>query len=34
MFSLARMWGLRPEGANQRKHIRKDAEEKPERFLT
>jgi len=34
MFSLAEMWGLRPDGSNPRKHIRKYAEEKRERFLS
>ena len=34
MFSLAEMWGLRPEGTNPRKHIKKYAEEKRERFLS
>ncbi|MCB1501370.1 MAG: tyrosine-type recombinase/integrase [Bauldia sp.] len=34
MFSLAEMWGLRPDGTNPRKHIRKYAEEKRERFLS
>lgn len=33
MFSLAEMWGLRPDGSNPRKHIKKYAEEKRERFL-
>jgi integrase len=28
------MWGLRPDGSNPRKHIRKYAEEKRERFLS
>ncbi|MFO1082578.1 MAG: hypothetical protein U1E23_18365 [Reyranellaceae bacterium] len=32
MFSLAGMWGLRPDGSNPRKHIKKYAEEKRERF--
>lgn len=34
MFSLAEMWGLRPEGTNPRKHIKKYSEEKRERFLS
>ena len=33
MFSLAELWGLRPDGSNPRKHIKKYAEEKRERFL-
>ena len=34
MFSLAELWGLRPDGTNPRKHIRKYPEEKRERFLS
>ena len=34
MFSLSEMWGLRPDGSNPRKHIRKYPEEKRERFLS
>lgn len=34
MFNLAEMWGLRPEGSNPRKHIKKYPEEKRERFLS
>jgi integrase len=34
MFSLAEMWGLRPEGTNSRKHIKKYPEKKRERFLS
>ena len=34
MFSLAEMWGLRPDGSNPRKHIKKYPEEKRERFLS
>lgn len=34
MFNLAEMWGLRPEGTNPRKHIKKYPEEKRERFLS
>ena len=34
MFNLAEMWGLRPEGTNPRKYIRKYREEKRERFLS
>ena len=33
-FGLAEMWGLRPDGSNPRKHIRKYPEEKRERFLS
>ena len=34
MFNLAELWGLRPDGSNPRKHIRKYREEKRERFLS
>ena len=34
MFSLAELWGLRPDGTNPRKHISKYPEEKRERFLS
>lgn len=34
MFNLAEMWGLRPDGTNPRKHIRKYPEDKRERFLS
>lgn len=34
MFNLAEMWGLRADGTNPRKHIRKYPEEKRERFLS
>ena len=34
MFNLAEMWGLRPDGSNPRKHIRKYPEEKRVRFLS
>ena len=34
LFVLAEMWGLRPDGSNPRKHIRKYPEEKRERFLS
>ena len=34
MFSLAELWGLRPDGFNPRKHIKKYPEEKRERFLS
>ena len=34
MFNLAEMWGLRPDGSNPRKHIKKYSEEKRERFLS
>ena len=34
MFNLAEMWGLRSDGSNPRKHIKKYPEEKRERFLS
>jgi integrase len=34
MFNLTEMWGLRPDGSNPRKHIKKYPEEKRERFLS
>ena len=34
MFNLAELWGLRPDGSNPRKHIKKYPEEKRERFLS
>ncbi|WP_445809823.1 integrase arm-type DNA-binding domain-containing protein [Yoonia sp.] len=34
IFSLSEIWGLRPDGTNPRKHIRKYPEEKRERFLS
>jgi integrase len=34
MFTLAEMWGLRSDGSNPRKHIKKYPEEKRERFLS
>jgi integrase len=34
MFNLAELWGLRPDGSNPRRHIRKYLEEKRERFLS
>jgi integrase len=34
MFNLAEMWGLRPDGSNPRKHIKKYSEQKRERFLS
>ena len=34
MFNLAEMWGMRPDGSNPRKHIKKYPEEKRERFLS
>jgi len=34
MFNLAEMWGLRPDGSNPRKHIKKYPELKRERFLS
>jgi integrase len=34
MFSLAELWGLRPDGSNPRRHIKRYPEEKRERYLT
>jgi integrase len=34
MFNLAELWGLRPDGSNPRKQIKKYREEKRERFLS
>jgi integrase len=34
MFNLAELWGLRPDGSNPRKHIKKYREDKRERFLS
>lgn len=34
MFNLAELWGLRPDGSNPRKHIKKYRDEKRERFLS
>jgi len=34
MFNLAELWGLRPDGSNPRRHIRKYPEEKRERYLS
>jgi integrase len=34
MFNLAEMWGLRPDGSNPRRHIRKYPEQNRERFLS
>jgi integrase len=34
MFSMAELWGLRPDGSNPRRHIKKYPEEKRERFLS
>ena len=34
MFNLAEMWGLRPDGSNPRKHIKRYPEQKRERFLS
>ena len=34
MFTLAELWGLRPDGSNPRRHIRKYPEEKRERYLS
>ena len=33
MFNLAELWGLRPDGSNPRRHIKKYPEEKRERYL-
>ena len=34
MFNLAEMWGLRPDGSNPRRHIKKYPEVKRERYLS
>lgn len=34
MFNLAEMWGLRPDGTNPRKHIKKYPEKKRERYFS
>ena len=34
MFNLAELWGLRPDGTNPRKHIRKYPEKKRERYFS
>ena len=34
MFSMAEMWGMRPDGSNPRLHIKKYPEEKRERYLS
>jgi hypothetical protein len=34
MFNLAELWGLRPDGSNPRRHIRRYPEEKRERYLS
>lgn len=34
MFNLAEVWGLRPDGTNPRRHIKKYPEERRERFLS
>ena len=34
MFNLAELWGLRPDGSNPRRHIKKYPENKRERFLS
>ena len=34
MFNLAEMWGLRTEGTNPRRHVKKYPEKKRERFLS
>jgi integrase len=34
MFNLAELWGLRPDGTNPRRHIKKYPEEKRERYLS
>jgi integrase len=34
IFNLAELWGLRPDGSNPRRHIKKYPEEKRERYLS
>lgn len=34
MFNLAELWGLRPDGTNPRRHIKKYAEKKRERYYS
>ena len=34
MFNLAELWGLRPDGSNPRRHLKKYKENKRERFLS
>ena len=34
MFSLAEIWGLRPDGSNPCRHVKRDNENKRERFLS
>jgi integrase len=34
MFNLAELWGLRPDGTNPRKHIKKFPEKKRERYFS
>jgi integrase len=34
MFNLAELWGLRPDGSNPRRHIKKYPEEKREQYLS
>jgi integrase len=34
MFNLAELWGLRPDGSNPRRHIKKYPEKKRERYLS
>ena len=34
MMNLAEAWGLRPDGSNPVRHIKKHREEKRERYLT
>jgi integrase len=34
MFNLSELWGLRPDGSNPRRHIKKYTEEKRERYLS
>ena len=34
MFNLAEVWGLRPDGSNPCRHVKKYKEEKRERFLS
>ena len=33
MFNLADLWGLRPDGSNPCRHVKRFYEEKRERFL-
>jgi integrase len=34
MFNLTELWGLRPDGSNPRRHIKKYPEDKRERYLS